>query len=174
MSGSLSYGNKYKQLDQDALGRLNVNVTNFPASGGGSTNLPLTTDGYAMMALMTKLSKEFDSIDVGKMSKGGAITAHNAIVDTKISGTIPCSGFNAVILHVVISGTGKWKIDIQNAVIDNGIFVDAFDGEKQLSTGEITASRSILFRGITDYIKIAATEITDGATCTIKAQPLNV
>lgn len=134
----------------------------------------LAPDGSVNVTLSTALDKDYDSIDVGKMSKGGVYTAHNEVSTTATSDEIDCSGFNAVILHVVINGTGKWKIDVLNSTITNGTFVDAYDGDKQLSTGEINTSRSVLLRGITDYIKIKATEIINGATCTVKVQPLNV
>lgn len=77
-------------------------------------------------------------------------------------------------MHVVITGTGSWKIDVQNATISNGTFIDAFDGNNQLTTGNLSTSRCILLRGITDFIKVTATKVTDGATCTVKVQPLNV
>lgn len=174
MSGTLTYGNKNMQMDQDEFGRLKVIIDNpIPLGGDVNVNLPLSADGYLLTTLMSALSKDFDSIDVGKMSKAGSYPAFTSLSGTSISPEVDCRGFNAILLHVVISGNGKWKFDILNSTITNGEFIEAYDYDKQLTTGEITTSRCVLLKGVGDYIKVRATEITDGSACTVKVQPLN-
>ena len=136
-------------------------------------NINPSTDPVEV-TLSTALNKDFDSMDVAKMSKGIVTTTHSAISATTVSSEIDCRGFNSILIHVVITGTGTWKADLQNAVISGGVVVDAYDGATQLSTGDLTTSRCVLLRGVSSYIKIKATEVADGATCTINVQPLNL
>lgn len=124
--------------------------------------------------LSTALSKDFDSIDVAKMSKSSIITAHNAISSTATSTEISSVGYNAILLHVVITGTGTWEASITSSPTSGGTFVDTYDGTTKVSTGGLTESRCVLLRGITDYVKVVATELVNGATCTVKVQLLNL
>jgi len=39
---------------------------------------------------------------------------------------------------------------------------------------QLNSNKVFLFKGIPDWIKIVATEDADGATVTVKVQPLNV
>lgn len=160
------------------------------SDGGGS----VTVDGNVSAQIMGSISGEsadvdnnnrlyvniapllssVDSIDVSKMTKAGITVAHSAIEATATSSEIDCDGFNSVLLHVVITGTGTWKIDVQCSPVSAGTFINAYDGTTQLTTGNLTASACMLFRGIMDYVKIVATEVADGATCTVTVQPLNL
>lgn len=126
------------------------------------------------VTMLTALDKDSDSIDVAKMSKSGMITAHNAIAATATSVSINAKGFNTVFVRIVITGTGTWKIDVVGSPDSGGTYVDCYDGATQLTTGNLTASRGVLFRGIPDYIKIVATEVADGATCTVDLQFMNL
>lgn len=133
----------------------------------------VTSDGSVKTTMTTALSKDIDSVDVGKMSKGGATTAHNNISATATSIELNCTGFNSVIIHV--SGiTGTWDVSVQNATVSGGVFVDAYDdrGTQMKATG-VTAPRSVMFRGVLDYVKIVATNVAAG-NVTVKVVPLNV
>lgn len=136
----------------------------------GSVAYILDTNGFPIVNLLGLTTS--DQINVAMMSKGNVTLAHNAISATATSSEIPTVGYNAVLIHVVISGTGTWNVKVQNSPTSGGTFVDAYDGSTQLSTGDITASRCVLFRGITDYIRIVATEVADGATCTVRVIPV--
>jgi hypothetical protein len=107
--------------------------------------------------------------------KGLAEKVHNGIAATATSDPIDCGGFNAVLVSVLITGAGTWKIDIQGRLDGSDTFVDIYDNnDNQLTTGNLTASRMKLFVAIPGEIKIVATEVADGATCTVRVQPINV
>lgn len=131
-----------------------------------------------MVSLGTALDKDIDSIDVGKMSKGGVTTAHSAITATATSEEIDCRGYNAVLVEVTISAAFNWTFKVQGCMVSGGPFVDCYEqantGVQTLMSCQCNASRIFLFRGIPDYIKIVATEDEDGATVTVKVQPLNL
>ncbi len=144
-----------------------------------TNQMGVTDDKHALVTLGTALSQDLDSIDVGKMSKGGIITAHNAITATATSNEIDCRGYNAVLIEVAISVAAKnWTFKVQGCMVSGGTFVDCYEqantGVMTLMSYQCNASRMFLFRGIPDYIKLVATEDEDGATVTVKAQPLNV
>lgn len=132
--------------------------------------MTFSPDGSLNVTLSSALNKEYDSIDVGRMSKGGVTTAHDSITSTATSNEINCRGYNALLIHVVVSD-GTWEVDILNSLNTNGTFVEAFDGEKKLTTDALTSSRSVLLRGIADFIKVRA---TGSGNCTVKVQPLIV
>lgn len=112
---------------------------------------------------------------IDEIKKGSIITAHSTIAATTTSAEIDTRGFNAVLVSVLISGSGTWKIDIQGRFNTAGTSMDIYDNnDNQLTTGNLTASRMKLFVAIPDLIKIVATEVSDGATCTVRVQPLNV
>jgi hypothetical protein len=117
------------------------------------------------------VSLDFAGGDVGisAIGKSNIATAHNAISDTASSNAINATGYNSINI-IVPAITGTWKIDIQNS--DGTTYVDAYDGSTQLTTGNITATRTMLFKGITDEIKIVATEVGAGQV-TVKYQLLN-
>jgi len=113
--------------------------------------------------------------DIDKIHKGNVTTAHSAIAATATSKFIKTKGFNAALVKVTIAGTGTWKIDVQGCNTEQGTFVDVYDNyDNQLTTGNLTASRMRLFVGLPDNIKIVATEVADGATCTVEVQPINI
>jgi len=137
---------------------------------GSLANLPVD--------MATSLDSDFDSINVDKMGKGGIVTAHSAIVATATSAEIDCRGYNAVLIEASLSATFNWTFKVQGCMVSGGTFVDCYE---QANTGSMVAmfhqtnaSRIFLFKGIPDYIKIVATEDADGATVTVKVQPLNV
>lgn len=111
-----------------------------------------------------------------KLLKGAVTTAHNAIAATATSDTVPCIGYPGLLVKVTVgAGGGTWKIDVQGCNTVDGTFVDVYDNyDNQLTTGNLTASRMRLFVAIPDYIKIVATEVVDGSTCTVEVQPITL
>lgn len=111
-----------------------------------------------------------------KLLKGFVTTVHNAIAVTTTSAAVTCIGYNALLVTVIIgAGGGTWKIDVQGCNTSGGTFVNIYDNyDNQLTTGNLTASRMRLFVAIPDYIKIVATEVVDGSTCTVEVQPINI
>jgi hypothetical protein len=131
-----------------------------------------------LVSLATVLDKNNDSIDVAKMTKGAVVTAHNAITATATSAEIDCRGFNAVLVKADISAAHNWTFKLQGCMASGATCVDWYE---QANTGamaamsyQTNASRGWIWKGIPDFIKIDATEDEDGATVTVKAQPLNV
>lgn len=117
------------------------------------------------------MMQEIDAIYKGNVTP--VHTAIDATASTSIS--VPCKGYNALLVKVTIAGTGTWKIDVQGCNTTSGTFVDIFDNyDNQLTTGNVTASRMRLFVAVPDYIKIVATEVASGATCTVAVQPMNI
>lgn len=145
----------YAPLEVDALGRLHV-----------SCHLPEALDSGN------------DSINVNKMGKGSVTTAHNAITATATSAEINCVGFNAVLVYVTLDSAHNWTFKLQGCPTTGGTFVDWYElantGSMVAMSYQCNASRGFIFKGIPDYIKIVATEDEDGATCTVKVQPLNI
>lgn len=111
----------------------------------------------------------------GYRGKGSVFTLHSAIEETTTSDEINLSGYNAVLVSVLISGSGTWKIDLQGRFDTNGTAMDVYDNnDNQLTTGNLTASRMKLFVAVPNLIKIVATEVSGTATCTVTVLPLNV
>jgi hypothetical protein len=101
------------------------------------------------------------------------ILAHSAIDATATSAEIQVSGASIVMLDIEISGSGTWKVDIQGSRLLGGTYKDIYDNNgNQLTTGNITASRIQSFFIVSDFIKIVATEVANGATCTVNVIPV--
>lgn len=121
-------------------------------------------------------SKDTDSIDVAKMTKGGIVVAHNAITTTAQSVEINCSGFNSMRVHVTVSGSGTVDVSAQTAPVSGGTYVDSYNenGVTQQKVSAIaTPGKSFTIAGIGDYVKITAT-ITGTATVTVNVLPFNI
>jgi hypothetical protein len=117
--------------------------------------------------------------DIAKQRKGYVSTVHDAITATATSGEINCTGFNSILVEVAISGgANNWTFALTGCLASGGTFVPLYE---QANTGSMVAmsyqcdsSRTFLFRGIPDYVKVVATEDVNGSTVTVKVQPLNV
>jgi hypothetical protein len=146
---------------------------------GGNVKINNQSVDPVQATLATTLSKDLDSIDVGKMSKGGFITAHSAIVATTTSNEINCSGYNSILVEVSISGAvANWTFKVQGSFLSGGTFIDCYElantGVMTLMSYQTDSSKIFVFRGIPDYIKIVAIEDVNGATATVKVQPFNI
>lgn len=149
----------------------------LPISIAGSLTNNVT--GALPVSLDTTLDSDLDSINVDKMGKGSVTTAHSAITATATSTEIDCSGYNAILIEAGISVAAKnWTFKVQGCLISGGIFIDCYElantGTMTLMSYQTNASRIFVFKGIPDHVKIVATEDEDGATVTVKVQPLNL
>ena len=129
--------------------------------------------------LSTSISKDIDSIDVAKMSKGSVLTVHSSLTSTTTSAEVDCRGYNSILVQVTQTGTGTWTYSIQGSLISGATFFDCYEQTNtgsmmQMSYSGVTSSRMFLFKGIPDYIKVVATETVDGATVSVQVQPLNM
>jgi hypothetical protein len=117
-------------------------------------------------------------IDIDKINKGNVVTAHSAITATATSKKIDCRGKNGILIEASISAAKNWTFKIQGCMTENGTYVDWYEqantGVMTLMSHQANASRGFTFKGIPDWIKIVATEDEDGATVTVKAQPINL
>ena len=131
---------------------------------GLSNNIEsIITNNVIDATLATSLSSTLDSINVNKMDKGGVVTALSAASGD--SSEVDCSGFNAVLVHV----NGSATVYLKGCLTSGGSFFDCYEGATQMTTGSVTTGRTVLFKGIPDYIKVNAS-----ASCTVKVQPLNM
>ena len=138
--------------------------------------------GAHKTTLSTALSSSLDSIDVGKMSNGGATTALNAITATTTSAEIEvgAKGYKHIMLEFTGSGmTSGYAITLTGSAITGGTFGAIY---KQKDDGTFVATSSITFatNGVLNYVipfvavnylKITGTK-TDG-TLTVKVIPFN-
>jgi len=121
------------------------------------------------------LTADHDSIEVARLGKG-QITVPPVFDTVTTGGTsqeIFCGGFNALLVHHVISGgsTGGY-VSLQMSPKSLGTFV-AHHGKGQNIKSAATANSYIsLFEAIFDYVKLVLT-VTDG-THTVIAQPINL
>ncbi|WP_201001335.1 hypothetical protein [Paenibacillus glycanilyticus] len=118
--------------------------------------------------LATSLSKEYDSIDVGSLSKGGVTQALENATSSTISGEINCSGYNALLVQVY-NITGSWEIQIQGSLSSGSYYTPLLGSKSSL----LAESIMYLLKGIPDYVKLEAINQTVGAV-SVKVQPLNV
>lgn len=112
--------------------------------------------------LATSISKDLDSIDVAKMSKGSVTPL--TFAGAGDSAEINCAGFNSICLQVIGSAT----VIVKGTMITGGTAYACQDGATAMSAA-ITTGGCVFFRGIPDYIKINAS-----AACSVNAQPINV
>ena len=108
-----------------------------------------------------------------QLDKGTVTTAHSAITTTTTSSAIDTTGYSAVLVYFNITGSGAWTIKLQGALTSSDDYIDLYDGNGiQMSTGSLTTDMCRLFVGIPDFIKVVATEDSNGATVTTKVQPV--
>lgn len=136
----------------------------------------ISSSNPKQVSLATALSSSLDSVDVGKISKGSSTVAHSGITATATSAAIDMRGYNAIdIQFEITAGTGSWNIEITGCETSTGTFKSIYlggTGEQCIRTG-ITANIAFNFAVTANYIKIVATEVTDGATVTVTATPCN-
>lgn len=142
-------------------------------------------DGSVKVSMTTALSKDFDSMDVAKMSKGAVSVAHAAITATATSAEIDCRGFNALMVECAVSAitSGNWVVEVQGCTITGGtvgLYTNVADATPAgitnlFKSASMNANGNyiLIFKGILDFNKVVATRTTDG-TLTCKVQPCNL
>lgn len=145
---------------------------------GDLVPLRVNNKGEVFVNLATVLSAALDSIDVAKMSKGPVTIAHNAITATTTSNEIDCTGYNAVLIDVDITGgANNWTFILQGCTVSGNFknwYEQANTGAMALMSYQTNASSGWIWKGVPDFIKIRAVEDVDGSTVTVRVQPLNV
>lgn len=151
----------------------------------GANHLNINSDGSADVNMATALSKDLDSVDVGKMSKGAVTTAVDAKSATTTSTEIDCRGYNSLLVECAVSAitAGNWVVEVQGCTVSGGTvglytnladaapagIVNVFKSAAMNANGNYI----LIFKGILDYNKVVATRTTDG-TITVKVQPINL
>jgi hypothetical protein len=117
-------------------------------------------------------------MDIDKVNKGNVTTVHNAISATATSAAIDCRGKNGLLMQVEFSAAANWTFKIQGSLTQHGTYADWYEqantGVMKAMSYQTNASKGFTFKGVPDWVKIVATEDVDGATVTVKAQPINL
>jgi hypothetical protein len=142
-----------------------------------------TTQGVTNgVSLTTALSKDIDSIDVGKKSKGGTQTLYGGAISASVTEAntteIDMNGYAGGSLEVTInSGTGTWSLAFYTHEISGGTFVpmniQKDDGSfvAAPAIAQSNASASYTIKNIrANYLKIVPT-ITGTSNATFKFTP---
>lgn len=109
-----------------------------------------------------------------KGTKGSVTTAHSAITETATSSEIDCSGYNALLVETIVTVAAKnWTVKVTGCLSTGGTFGDCYDGSTLMSY-QTNASKIAIWKGIPNFVKIAATEDEDTGTCTVRVQPINI
>lgn len=138
----------------------------------------ITLDGVLLsVAGFDALKAALNAPAKGKV-KGAVSTVFNGIQANATSPVIDCSGYNAVLVSVNFTagaGTGVFSFALQGKFDTGGVMMDIYDNNgNPLTTGNITTNQVKLFAAVPDFIQVVATEITDGATITVRVQPINI
>lgn len=171
----IEQGNKYaiKELSIDtniASIKSNTDKNNYDANGNHQVNLN------------TALSKDVDSIDIGKMSNGGTVTvigAATAAVTVANALEVDCRGFKNARIEVEVTSysSGTLAPTIQGSEVSGGTYGNIYrDVAGTLTTWTLptlaaTGKYTAVITGITNFIKIPTTSGT--LTYTIKVTPFN-
>jgi hypothetical protein len=111
-------------------------------------------------------------------AKGAVTLAHSAIDATATSAVINCEGYNGILIHAIFSGAANWTIKVQGSLTENGTYSDIYElantGTMTAMSYQTNASKVFVFKGVSDFVKIVATEDVSGQTLTVYAQPINL
>jgi len=111
---------------------------------------------------------------VRKVEKGKVTTAHSLIEATTTSAEISCVGYNAILVHTIVTVAAKnWTTKLQGCMTSGGTFADWYDGATQMSF-QTDSGKAVVWKGVPDFVKVVATEDADGGKATVTVQPLNV
>ena len=106
-------------------------------------------------------------------TKGSVTTAHNAITATTTSTEVDCTGYNGLIVHATMTDSKTWEVKVVGSPTTGGTFVDCYDAATQMTLTSSTG-KCVLWKGIPEFVKIVATENSDGGACTVVVQPVMI
>lgn len=106
-------------------------------------------------------------------TKGSVTTAHNAITATTTSTEVDCTGYNGLIVHATMTNSREWEVKVVGSPTTGGTFVDCYDAATQMTLTSSTG-KCVLWKGIPEFVKIVATENSDGGACTVVVQPVMI
>lgn len=106
-------------------------------------------------------------------TKGSVTTAHNAITATTTSTEVDCTGYNGLIVHATMTDSKEWEVKVVGSPTTGGTFVDCYDAATQMTLTSSTG-KCVLWKGIPEFVKIVATENSDGGACTVVVQPVMI
>lgn len=106
-------------------------------------------------------------------TKGSVTTAHNAITATTTSTEVDCTGYNGLIVHATMTDSKVWEVKVVGSPTTGGTFVDCYDAATQMTLTSSTG-KCVLWKGIPEFVKIVATENSNGGACTVVVQPVMI
>lgn len=104
--------------------------------------------------------------NVSQMTKGVPQIVFAAIAATTTSSTINLTGYNSSELFIEITGTGVWKLEALVSSNANGNFIPL-----PWPIGFYSSSVKVDMPKVANFVKFVATEVVDGSTLTLTAQP---
>lgn len=93
--------------------------------------------------------------------------AINAVKQTTTSAEIDARGYNSLRVETAISGPKEWTIKLQGSDVSGGPYID-------LKSYQIYSSRCWTWSDIPNFVRIIAIEDEDGATMSVRVQPVNI
>lgn len=167
----------------NALGTVEVTaLPSIPAGGNAIGTVQVTS-----LPALPAGSNALGSVAVSSLpaDKGAVTTAHNAISASADSSEINCTGFNALLVQCSVSDitSGNWVVEVKGCLETGGsvgsIIYPQDNASPALTMKHISPAMDangvyvMVFKGIPNFVKIAATRTTDG-TLTCKVQPIKL
>jgi hypothetical protein len=144
-------------------------------------NYPGLKDLFSKIAItLNPLKSGIDSIDIGKISQGSYQTPISAVSATTTSTEVDCTGFNAIAVGVELGDQSahNWTFTLLGCGVSGGTFkpIQALKADGTFAQQTITTNVNgiFIFEKIPRYVKVVATEVQDGTTCTVNVCPMNV
>lgn len=118
--------------------------------------------------MATALSNEYDSVEIGSLSKGSVTDAIDGATADTMSFEIDCSGYNSVLVQAY-SLTGAWEVRVHGSLV-SGSYYTPLAGA---SSGLLAEGTMFVVKGIPDYVKLEAVSRAPGEV-SVRVQPLNI
>lgn len=104
--------------------------------------------------------------------RGGAKVTHAAAIETG-SVKISCAGYNALLVHHVMSGDGaSGYVSLKMSYAESGSYIAHHGDGTNIKAENATASYISIFKGIMDWITVEL-HVSAG-THTVTVQPINI
>jgi hypothetical protein len=134
------------------------------------------SDNPGNVSLATLLSAALgDTIDVSQMSCGAVTAAHTGITATATSAAIDKQKYSGLFTQFLLTaGAGTWTISLTGCPTEGGTYVTLYDKDNvALSVSGLTASAGWTWPVVgAPYVKVVATEDSDGATVSVNVVPI--
>jgi hypothetical protein len=83
--------------------------------------------------------------------------------------------YNGIFLSAKFTSAATWKLDVKGRLDTAGTTMDIYDNNgNQLTTLNITSSRTCLFAAVPNYVTISAYLVDGTASLTVRMQPITL